>query len=173
MARESAVVVCVPEAEPLVAEWRLRYDPSAARGVPAHITLLYPFVPPDELSADVDQKLDAEFASVAPFDITFHRASRFGDEILFLDPEPDEPFVEMIRRLSNRFGLVPYGGTIPVDRVKPHLTVVDGHKEVLDDVERRLIAQLPISCRLVEAWILVSDEEWRWTKLRPVAFGGK
>jgi hypothetical protein len=35
---ESALVV--PEAEPLVKPFRDRYDPSAAAGVPAHITLL-------------------------------------------------------------------------------------------------------------------------------------
>jgi hypothetical protein len=41
---ESALVV--PEAEPLVKPFRDRYDPSAAAGVPAHITLLYPFKQP-------------------------------------------------------------------------------------------------------------------------------
>ena len=42
----SAVVVEVPEAEPLVGAWRLRFDPVAALGMPAHVTLLYPFVAP-------------------------------------------------------------------------------------------------------------------------------
>ena len=42
---ESAILLCVPEAEKLVHEWRLKGDPSAARGVPAHVTLLYPFLP--------------------------------------------------------------------------------------------------------------------------------
>lgn len=40
---ESALVVLVPEAEALVKSFRDRHDPSAAAGVPAHITLLYPF----------------------------------------------------------------------------------------------------------------------------------
>ena len=39
---ESALVVLVPEAERLVKPFCERYDPSAAAGVPAHITLLYP-----------------------------------------------------------------------------------------------------------------------------------
>ena len=41
-ALESAVVIPVPEAEPLVGELRLEHDPAAAAGVPAHVTLLSP-----------------------------------------------------------------------------------------------------------------------------------
>ena len=40
--RESALLVAVPEAEPLVGALRLVHDPSAAVGVPAHITILLP-----------------------------------------------------------------------------------------------------------------------------------
>ena len=42
---ESAPVILVPEAEAIVGRWRQRYDPSAAVGMPAHITLNYPFLP--------------------------------------------------------------------------------------------------------------------------------
>ena len=45
---ETALVIAVPEAEPLVSDWRAQHDWSAQRGVPAHITLLYPFVPHGE-----------------------------------------------------------------------------------------------------------------------------
>ena len=45
---ESALVVLVPEADPLVGPFRSFFDPSAALGVPAHVTLLYPFVEPAE-----------------------------------------------------------------------------------------------------------------------------
>src|SRR5215216_5253276 len=44
----SALIVAVPEAEPLVGGWRLRYD-DASLGVPAHVTLLFPFMPAEEL----------------------------------------------------------------------------------------------------------------------------
>jgi hypothetical protein len=42
---ESAFIVCVPEAEPHVAVLRERFDASARLGLPAHITMLYPFMP--------------------------------------------------------------------------------------------------------------------------------
>jgi hypothetical protein len=42
-AGESAIIVPVPAVEPLVSQWRQRFDVSARHGVPAHITVLYPF----------------------------------------------------------------------------------------------------------------------------------
>jgi hypothetical protein len=39
----TALVILVPEAEALVKAFRERYDPSAAEGMPAHVTVLYPF----------------------------------------------------------------------------------------------------------------------------------
>ena len=47
---QSAFVVPVPEAEPWVKDLRERYDPIAAVGMPAHITVLFPFIPPDLLT---------------------------------------------------------------------------------------------------------------------------
>ena len=47
---QSAFVVLVPEAEPWVKDLRERYDPIAAVGMPAHITVLFPFIPPDLLT---------------------------------------------------------------------------------------------------------------------------
>jgi hypothetical protein len=50
---ESTLVVVVPEAEALVGSFRDLYDPVAAAGVPAHITVLYPFKSPDEVNETV------------------------------------------------------------------------------------------------------------------------
>jgi hypothetical protein len=46
---ESALVVLVPEAEAVAKPFSDQYHPSAAAGLPAHITLLYPFKAPDEI----------------------------------------------------------------------------------------------------------------------------
>jgi hypothetical protein len=54
---ESGLVVLAPEAEFLVGPFRAKYDPSAAAGMPAHITLLYPFKQPDEIGEAVIEKL--------------------------------------------------------------------------------------------------------------------
>ena len=63
---ESALMVLVPEAESLVKPFRDRYDPSAAAGVPAHITLLYPFKHPDEIDQTVIDDLNQCFHRCPP-----------------------------------------------------------------------------------------------------------
>ena len=46
---ETAVLALVPEVEPVVGEHRRRLDPTTAAGVPAHVTVIYPFVPPGKV----------------------------------------------------------------------------------------------------------------------------
>ena len=58
---ESALVVLIPEAEALAGPFRDKYEPSAAAGVPAHITLLYPFKAPDDIDDLVAQLNDPGF----------------------------------------------------------------------------------------------------------------
>ncbi|MSQ61010.1 MAG: hypothetical protein EXR43_00235 [Dehalococcoidia bacterium] len=50
---ESALVILAPEIDRLVSKWPARYDPSARRSVPAHITLLYPWRPAPLSDVDI------------------------------------------------------------------------------------------------------------------------
>jgi hypothetical protein len=69
---ESALIVVVPQAEPFVRELRLRFDPSASRGMPAHVPVIAPFIAPNLISDQVLLKLRRLFKEFAPFD--FHMA---------------------------------------------------------------------------------------------------
>jgi 2'-5' RNA ligase len=80
LAQESALLIRVPAAEPAVAPHRSRLDSSAPLGVPAHITVLYPFLPPPDVDADVLASLSRLFASVDRFRFTLDRAAWFGDD---------------------------------------------------------------------------------------------
>jgi 2'-5' RNA ligase len=99
---ESAWMVLVPEAELLVKPFRDRYDPSAAGGMPAHITLLYPFKHPDEVDRNVLDHLCQCFDRCPPFRFSFAPIRRFPDAVLYLTPEPDEPFRQLTFPLSLR-----------------------------------------------------------------------
>jgi hypothetical protein len=48
---QSALIVEVPEAESAVAGLRAHLDASAPLGIPAHFTVLYPFMPPSRVDA--------------------------------------------------------------------------------------------------------------------------
>jgi 2'-5' RNA ligase superfamily len=74
---ESALVILVPKAEPLVQSFRDRFDPSAALGVPAHITLLYPFIAPERIGADTLDAVAACFRVFAPIAFSLMDVRRF------------------------------------------------------------------------------------------------
>src|SRR5260370_2712437 len=108
---ESALMVLVPEAERLVKPFRDRYDPSAAAGVPAHITLLYPFKHPDEVDQPVLEDLNQCFDGCAPFRFSLAPIRRFPAAVLYLAPEPDEPFRKLTLAIWDRYPETPpYGG---------------------------------------------------------------
>jgi hypothetical protein len=63
--RETAVLVPVPEAERVVSPPRSRLDGAAALGVPAHVTVLFPFVPPASITPGVVEALAVAAAELA------------------------------------------------------------------------------------------------------------
>jgi 2'-5' RNA ligase len=88
---ETALVIVVPEAEALVSEWRTQYDWSAQRGVPAHITLLYPFAPTERVDDELLSQLRKLFVAEAAISFELARVARFP-EVAWLAAEPSEPF---------------------------------------------------------------------------------
>ena len=98
---ESALVILVPEADALVKPFRDQYDPSAAAGMPAHITVLYPFKTPDEVDEVVLDDLRNCFERFAPIQFSLSSIRRFP-EALCLVPKPDEPFRQLTLAIWDR-----------------------------------------------------------------------
>lgn len=136
----SGIAVCVREAEPLVTNLRRRFDPTALLGVPAHVTLLIPFMSIEHIDDGVRTRLARVFARAAPFAFTLDRVGRWP-EVVFLHPEPAAPFIRLTERLSTEFpGFKPYDGQF--DSIVPHLTVAHGPAADADTAERELRARL-------------------------------
>jgi hypothetical protein len=122
---ESAVLIACPAADEVVDSWRRRLDSSRPLGVPAHVTLLYPFVDPADLDDDVMLRLVALASRFRTFEFTLAEVRWFGDSVVCLAPEPVTPFRRLTDALVESFpGHVPYGGVH--DEVHHHLTVGDG-----------------------------------------------
>ncbi len=140
----TALVVAVPEAEPIVGCWRSQYDRSAASGAPAHVTVLFPFLDLDRIDAAVVVELRRIFAAHPAFDIEFHRTGRQPD-LVYLSPEPAGPFSRIIQDVVTRWPQCPpYGGKYP--DTPPHLTVALRQPDhVLDQISRDLSPHLPFS----------------------------
>jgi len=151
----------VPEAEEAVGALRLRHDWSAALGVPAHVTILFPFAPPERVD---EAELAALVAARAAFDFELARLETFpGALVTWLVPEPAEPFVELTNAVWRRWPeFPPYEGIHEV--VIPHLTVSDSG---LLDVE----LDLPIACRAREVALIEEGDDGRWAERRRFALG--
>jgi hypothetical protein len=163
---ESALVILVPEAERLVGSFRQRYDPSAAVGVPAHITLLYPFKPPNEIGETILHNLRLCFARVPAFSFALASVRRFGVTTLYLAPEPDEPFRRLTFAIWESYPETPpYGGRHP--DVVPHLSIADQitderqFESVASDFARASRAVLPIRATAADV-ALMDTTAGRW-----------
>jgi 2'-5' RNA ligase len=162
---ESALGVFVPEADSLVKPFRDRYDPSAAAGLPAHITLLHPFKPPAEIDDVVLDDLRRCFGHFPPFQFSLASIRRFPDAI-YLAPEPDEPFRQLTLAIFDRYPEAPpYGGKWP--KIVPHLSVATQvmDEELLDRIADEFgqasQGRLPIKATVLEI-LLVDNRSGHW-----------
>ncbi len=122
---ESAFIVRVPEAEDLVASLRDRFDPSARIGVPAHITVLVPFMPHESITPAVRRAAQTALSRVGSFAFSLARVGRFP-ATAYLAPEPEEPFIALTDALVRAFPeFPPFRGAH--SSIVPHLTVANGN----------------------------------------------
>jgi 2'-5' RNA ligase len=166
---ETAVMVPVPAVEPLVRRWRERYDSSAPFGVPAHVTLLYPFLPWTDIDSEVAGRLGALCAGQPVFEVTFRRPARFPS-VLYLAPEPAEPFRRLTAAIVARWPeYPPYGGVH--DDPTPHLTIADDADDpTMMTIEAEVRPRLPVSTTVDEASLIVFDGV-RWVSQLRLPFG--
>ena len=157
----TALIVEVPEAEPLVAEWRAKHDWSAQHGVPAHITVLFPFVPVEHVDDVLLDELRRLFDQEPSFPFSLPRFSRFP-EVVWLAPEPADAFSRLTELVFARYPKYPpYEGAHDV--VVPHLTVGEGEVALQDEIDAALTPHLPIAARAEEVTMIVEDEAGRWS----------
>jgi 2'-5' RNA ligase len=165
----SAVVVIVPEAFEAVGGHYAAHTPAGAAGMPPHITLLIPFTDAEALEPRRVAGLRELLGGFAPFRFQLRRTARFPDaSVLYLAPEPAEPFVELARAVIRRFPEhPPYGGAHP-DPV-PHLTVAQGDDATLARIEADVRPRLPIEA-FVSGAALVVQREGQWRVERTLRF---
>ena len=173
MPSESALVVLVPEAEELVGCFRDRFDPAAADGVPAHISLLYPFKPPGEITPAVIDSLARIFSAICVFEVSLTSLRKFPS-VLYLAPEPDEDLRRLTQAIVTQFPETPpYGGEFA--DVVPHLTVARAGDAkqlaaIAVDFESRAMGRLPILCTIREV-CLIENNDGLWRTRRRFALG--
>lgn len=98
----TAFVVRVPAAESLVAELRNRFDATIQLGVPAHISILVPFMDPARVTPVVLAAEQEALKDISPFEFTLCRIGRFPTTA-YLALEPPDLFIAMTALLVRMF----------------------------------------------------------------------
>ncbi|AGU53818.1 LigT-like protein [Variovorax paradoxus B4] len=162
----SAFIVPVPSAEPLVGDLRRRFDATTQLGVPAHITVLVPFMDARQITPAVLERAQHALSRVAAFSFSLGTVARFPTTA-YVAPEPSEPFVRMTQALVKAFpDFPPYGGAH--EEVIPHLTVADGDASeaaaAAAELQGRLDASGAVKADCTSV-VLIENSTGRWEKL--------
>ena len=125
--------------------------------MPAHITILYPFVPPAQSDENLLADLRHLFAGRYRFDFSLVRTARFPS-VLYLQREPTEPFIALAEAVAARYpDYPPYEGAFP--DIVAHLTVANiDNEEELAQVEAAFVLscdrRLPLSASADRVWLM-------------------
>ena len=167
----TALVIAIPEVEPAIEHLRRQHTTSGAEGVPPHVTLIYPFGESELLAAARFHELAEVVSRFAAFTYRLVETARFTNvpPILYLVPEPAEPFCALISALADAFPEhPPYGGVY--SESTPHVTVAEANDATLDAIEAEVAPRLPTSAR-AEAVSLMergSSSAWRLRQRLPL-----
>jgi 2'-5' RNA ligase len=129
------------------------------------VTLLYPFISPEQIEEKDIDALAKLFAANAFFELVFKNTARFTD-VVYLQPLPDKPVLALIQQLMAAYpDYPPYGGKHL--HITPHLTIAQADDgallEKLDveisDKGRKIF---PIQSLIREATLYI-EEDGQWS----------
>jgi hypothetical protein len=163
----SAFVVMVPEAEELVSALRSKFDESARLGVPAHITVLFPFMPAERIDPLVADACVNTLSAHRKFAFQLRRVGRFP-VTAYLEPDPKDPFIALTESLAQAFpDYPPFRGEFT--DIIPHLTVAHGSAPAAERTARELELYLgsagPVSA-VCAAVTLIENSSGRWKPMQ-------
>lgn len=156
----TAVVIVLPDAVPLLdAAWRI--DPALVRrGVPAHVSLLYPFVPESALTDQDEKDVRSLAASFPAADLLLEEVVTEPGFVAVTVPEL-QPIVDAFR--AQWPGVRPYGGRFAARRAA-HVTVSMGadNPTTAARVRAAIGSLLPLRTRATALQLVVLTEEgWK------------
>lgn len=160
----SGLIVEVPEAEPMVGDWRARLDPLAGRGVPAHVTVLFPFIPVPEIDDRVTRRLHDLFTSVQTFEFNLIDVRWFDQSVVWLAPDTDAEFRRLTTAVYQAYPeYPPYEGQF--DDAVPHLTIGDRAPiHHMQDAARQLQPALPVRATARAVTLMTEAPGGHWAR---------
>jgi len=122
--------------------------------MPAHVTVLYPFMAPDQITDEVLDQLDALLGRFGSFDFSLSEVRWFDQRVVYLAPSPVETFRELTATVAAEFPQYPpYEGAFA--DVVPHVTVGEDAPRALMQAAGWMVKRwLPITGRVTEVWLM-------------------
>jgi 2'-5' RNA ligase len=158
---DSALVIPVSLPPRLERERRL-YVSVAAHGVPAHLTLLYPFIAPADLSDHDRQRIASILEQHPAIDYSLG-GIRAWPTALYLEVLPASPFAQLVDDLNAAYpAWVPYRGEFSY---VPHVTVAElrpADSLQIAHPPRFSSPRRPLGRRAERAILIVQDQADRW-----------
>jgi 2'-5' RNA ligase len=167
---ESAVLVPALGVGQLVCDLRMQYTPSAAAGVPPHVTLMIPFLSPQFLTDAAIDVLTTLISRTRAFAFSLTHVNQFDRGVVYLEPEPAEPFAHLTREISKQFGVQPYSGDFGHEPVVHLTAAIVESAATRQEVVTQLNGVVPIDLRAEEAWLMVGSNGGKWALVRQMRF---
>jgi hypothetical protein len=147
----------------------------ARLGVPAHVSILSPFVPVATLDRRVSATVSEIVARTTAFDVTFSAVRRWetselGPGVVWLAPEPAAPFVALTRAIWAEFPEHPPYGRED-DDLEAHLTLAIDDPSRFDAAEAEARQLLPFRRHVNTVALLVEGPDGRWRTRRRYSLG--
>ena len=139
----SVLAISLPQADNILSCVRSRFGGEVPlAGVPAHITLLYPWMPPALIDEKVLTELASLFVGFPIFDLSL-KLGWFGCEVLLLVPEDPAPFIRLTKAIIRRWPEFPYYSG-DYDDIEPHVSLAYGDEPSLSELAAEVSGQVPV-----------------------------
>jgi 2'-5' RNA ligase len=168
----SLLIVPPHEVQAFAAPLRQRYAPNSYMQGPAHITLFYPFVPPQLVSSTTSQLISL-CSSIAPIHLTLDRYDQF-DSTHFLAPSDPSDIISLHRLILSAFpDYPPYAGEHGTDLV-PHLTLA--HNDSPTEATQIVLPPTPsfsFAVAQIYLYLGLSEGNIPWVPISIIPLGGE
>lgn len=149
--------------------------------MPAHVTILSPFLDsshPGMASRSRGQALATVAGIVAgmtEFEVSFKRVMRwapsdYGPGVVWLQPDPADPFVNLTRAIWRAFPEAPPYGRLD-DGLEAHLTIAIDDPARFDRAAVEASAHVPFVRQIASASLVAEGESGEWRTVRRFRFG--
>lgn len=156
---QTGVIIPVPAVDELLATVATRYPGTVREGIPAHLSVLYPFIAAEQVDEQLIGVLSGLFTGQSPISVSF-AAVRRNAGFVYLPPRPAGRIAQLVGTVRQRWPEVtPYAGLY--GDVEPHVTIaICSSAETAVRIERDTHPVLPIPAELREAWLVEFDGKW-------------